>query len=72
MQIKCPHCGKVVDYENNPWRPFCSKSCKILDLWNWFYEKYSIKVEEVDEKINTEEEKNDKANSMWRSRKNGQ
>ncbi|MCX7723617.1 MAG: DNA gyrase inhibitor YacG [Thermodesulfovibrio sp.] len=71
MKIKCPVCGKVVKYENNPWRPFCSKSCKIIDLWNWFHEKYSIKVEEVDEKINIEEVKDDQNNSMWRSRKNG-
>lgn len=72
MKIKCPNCGKLVEYEGNPWRPFCSKKCKVLDLWNWFYEKYSIKVEESDEKTKVEEEVDDKANSMWRSRKNGQ
>jgi len=72
MKIKCPVCGKAIEYENNPWRPFCSKDCKIIDLWHWFHEHYSIKVEEVDEKINTEEAKDDKNSSMWRSRKNGQ
>ncbi|GAQ95589.1 hypothetical protein TAGGR_362 [Thermodesulfovibrio aggregans] len=72
MKIKCPVCGKETTLENNPWRPFCSKSCKIIDLWNWFHEQYSIKVEEVDEKINIEEEEDDKNSSMWRSRKNGQ
>lgn len=72
MLISCPVCGKIVDYENNPWRPFCSKNCKIIDLWNWFHENYSIKIEEIDEKINMEEESNDKTDSLWRSRKNGQ
>lgn len=72
MKIKCPVCGKVVDYENNESKPFCSKNCKIIDLWNWFHEYYSIKVEEIDEKINSEEEKNDKTHDLWCSRKNGQ
>ncbi len=72
MKIKCPVCGKTVEYGNNPWRPFCSRNCKIIDLWNWFHEYYSIKVGEVDETINIEEEQDDKNNSMWRSRKNGQ
>lgn len=72
MKIKCPNCGKLVEYEGNPWRPFCSKDCKVLDLWNWFHEKYSIKVEESDEKTKVEEEADDKANSMRSSRKNGQ
>ncbi len=72
MKMKCPVCGKLIDYENNPWKPFCSKNCKIIDLWNWLHENYSIKVEEINEKITLEEENNDKDNSLWRSRKNGQ
>jgi endogenous inhibitor of DNA gyrase (YacG/DUF329 family) len=73
MKIKCSICGKRVDYENNPWKPFCSKECKLVDLWNWFHKKYSLKIEEIEEKINTmEEEKDDTTNSMWCSRKNGQ
>lgn len=72
MKIKCPVCGKETEWENNLWKPFCSKNCKILDLWNWFNEAYSIKVEEVEEITNLKEELNDKTNSMWRSRKNGQ
>lgn len=72
MTAKCPVCGKETNLENNPWRPFCSKNCKIIDLWNWVNENYSIKVEEVNQKINIEEEENDKTYSMWRSRKNGQ
>lgn len=72
MKIKCPVCGKLADYENNHWRPFCSKNCKVIDLWNWFHEYYSIKIEEIDEKIKSEEEENDKTHSLWCSRKNGQ
>jgi endogenous inhibitor of DNA gyrase (YacG/DUF329 family) len=72
MPAKCPVCGKETNLENNPWRPFCSKNCKIIDLWNLVNENYSIKVEEVNQKINIEEEENDKSYSMWCSRKNGQ
>lgn len=70
MKVKCPICAKETNFENNPWRPFCSKNCKVIDLWNWFHEYYSIKVEEIDENVKGEE--SDKTNSMWRSRKNGQ
>ncbi|GAB6182873.1 DNA gyrase inhibitor YacG [Thermodesulfovibrio hydrogeniphilus] len=73
MKMKCPVCGKLFDAENNQWMPFCSKNCKIIDLWNWVHEKYSIKVEEIDEEINiNEEDKDDKIDSLWRNRKNGQ
>lgn len=58
--------------KDNPWRPFCSKTCKILDLWNWLNEKYSIKVEEIEETKINEEVNNDKDYSLWCSRKNGQ
>jgi endogenous inhibitor of DNA gyrase (YacG/DUF329 family) len=57
MRTKCPNCGKETEIESNKWRPFCSKSCKILDLWNWVNEAYAIKI---DENINQkEEEKNE-------------
>jgi len=72
MKAKCPVCNKAVDIKTNPWRPFCSKNCKIIDLWNWFHEYYAIKTEEVDENINTQEENDDKADRMRCSRKNGQ
>lgn len=58
MKIKCPKCGKEAAFENNPWKPFCSKSCKILDLWDWLHESYSIK-EEIKEYLNEREEKDE-------------
>ncbi|RJO64529.1 MAG: DNA gyrase inhibitor YacG [Myxococcales bacterium] len=36
MTVKCPRCGKSVEYsEDNPWRPFCSRRCKEADLYGW-------------------------------------
>ena len=46
MNIKCPGCGKDVAFENNPFRPFCSERCKLLDLGDWLTGSYSIPVEE--------------------------
>lgn len=42
-QIKCPTCGKMTEWsENNPWRPFCSERCKLIDLGEWASESHRI------------------------------
>lgn len=38
----CPHCGKPARWEDNPYHPFCSERCKLIDLGNWAAEKYRI------------------------------
>ena len=43
--VKCPTCGKQVEYEGNEWRPFCSERCKILDLGAWADEQYNLPAE---------------------------
>jgi uncharacterized protein len=47
----CPICRKPVPWETAPWRPFCSKRCKMLDLGAWSAGDYtlpeSISEEEV-------------------------
>ena len=42
MKIKCPHCGEITTWEENQFRPFCSKRCKTLDLGAWADEKFKI------------------------------
>ena len=57
MQIKCPICGKITTWEENPCRPFCSERCRLMDLGAWASEKYRIagrKEEEEDEGEETE------------------
>ncbi len=53
MIVKCPRCGSETKFEGNPFRPFCSKRCKLTDLGNWIKESYRIptkaKEEEEDE-----------------------
>ncbi|MDO9371431.1 MAG: DNA gyrase inhibitor YacG [Gammaproteobacteria bacterium] len=41
--IACPTCGKdVVWAKDNPWRPFCSERCKLIDLGAWANESYRV------------------------------
>ena len=47
MKVKCPTCGKEIEYSSaNPWRPFCSERCKLIDLGAWASESYRVPVQE--------------------------
>jgi endogenous inhibitor of DNA gyrase (YacG/DUF329 family) len=46
MKIKCPTCKKKTEWKNNPYRPFCSERCKLIDLGAWAGEEYRIEGEE--------------------------
>jgi len=39
--MKCPICKKEVAL-GDPFAPFCSERCRIIDLGNWAAEKYVI------------------------------
>jgi endogenous inhibitor of DNA gyrase (YacG/DUF329 family) len=42
----------MTTWEENPWRPFCSERCKLIDLGAWASEEYKVlgkKEEEEDE-----------------------
>ncbi|GAC1632570.1 MAG: hypothetical protein NVS9B10_27190 [Nevskia sp.] len=39
----CPRCKTSARLdEQNPWRPFCSERCKLLDLGAWFDGRHAI------------------------------
>lgn len=41
--VPCPQCRKNADAsEANPWRPFCSERCRLIDLGEWFDEEKRI------------------------------
>jgi uncharacterized protein len=44
MQRKtlCPICKKTISLEDNPFRPFCSERCKLIDLGKWASDDYRI------------------------------
>lgn len=46
--VACPTCNQPAEYSpNNPFRPFCSERCKLIDLGEWATENYRIPVEEM-------------------------
>ncbi len=59
MKIICPVCKKTTTWEENPWRPFCSERCKLIDLGKWASEEYRI-AGEKEEKKEKDEEREDK------------
>lgn len=45
--VSCPQCGKNAPWDSaNPYRPFCSERCKMIDLGAWASESYRIPVAE--------------------------
>ena len=41
--VDCPTCRKTVAWvEENSYRPFCSKRCKLIDFGEWASERNSI------------------------------
>jgi hypothetical protein len=45
--VKCPTCGKKVEYGGNEFRPFCSERCKLLDFGAWADEEYTVPTEDA-------------------------
>ncbi len=58
----CPICGKKSVWEDNPFRPFCSERCRLIDLGKWASEDYRIPGgKKVTEKEDAEENKKEDA-----------
>ena len=45
---KCPTCGKQIEWQDNPWRPFCSERCKLIDFGRWANEEYCVPGQKID------------------------
>lgn len=45
-KIDCPTCRcETVWNDTNPYRPFCSDRCRLIDLGDWLAEKNTIPCE---------------------------
>jgi hypothetical protein len=53
--MRCPICKKVITWEGNPDRPFCSERCRLIDLGNWAAEEYSLPAGESETHENDEQ-----------------
>ena len=40
--VKCPNCGRQIEWSESEFRPFCSEKCKLLDLGEWIEGNYSV------------------------------
>ncbi|MBD0326684.1 MAG: DNA gyrase inhibitor YacG [Pyrinomonadaceae bacterium] len=45
--MNCPNCGKPAEWKDNPFRPFCSERCKLIDFGRWANEEYRVPVAET-------------------------
>lgn len=51
-RVACPTCKKSTVYsKENPYRPFCSKRCKLIDLGEWASEGHRIAGKPADEEL---------------------
>ena len=42
-KVRCPQCGQDALWApENPWRPFCSERCKLIDLGAWGNEEFRV------------------------------
>ena len=54
--VACPTCGARAEYDpTNPYRPFCSQRCKLIDLGQWANEGYRIPVTQPSEELEDSE-----------------
>lgn len=48
ISVDCPNCQRSVEWKDeNNFRPFCSKRCKLIDFGGWANELNSIPGESV-------------------------
>ena len=46
-KVKCPYCGGPSIYSaENPFRPFCSERCRLIDLGQWANEEFRIPTQD--------------------------
>ena len=50
-RARCPRCGTPVAWAGNPNRPFCSLTCRLIDLGAWLDERYRIPGPELPDDV---------------------
>jgi endogenous inhibitor of DNA gyrase (YacG/DUF329 family) len=40
--VRCPTCGRELEWARAPFRPFCSERCRLVDLGAWLSEQRAI------------------------------
>jgi len=47
--VRCPTCRAPVTWQNNPQRPFCGLTCRLIDLGLWLDEQYRVEADPPDD-----------------------
>src|ERR1700675_3516517 len=47
--LRCPTCQRAISWRDNPQRPFCSFTCRLVDLGVWLDEGYAVRGEPTDD-----------------------
>ena len=48
--MRCPTCKRSAEASpGNPYRPFCSERCQMIDLGTWVEERYTVPGAAVDD-----------------------
>ncbi|MCB1664222.1 MAG: DNA gyrase inhibitor YacG [Pseudomonadales bacterium] len=56
LKVNCPTCNEIVVWsQDNPYRPFCSQRCKMIDFGDWASERHVIAGESVSQQDDDEE-----------------
>lgn len=48
---RCPQCRQETSWEDNPWKPFCSERCQMIDLGRWATEEYRVPMSESPDNV---------------------
>jgi endogenous inhibitor of DNA gyrase (YacG/DUF329 family) len=51
QEVTCPTCRKRAPWHGNPHRPFCSLTCRLIDLGVWLDEGYRISEDEREDDV---------------------
>ncbi len=56
QNVPCPTCKQQTTYsKDNPYRPFCSRRCQLIDLGEWAGEGHRIAGKPADEELMSED-----------------
>lgn len=63
--VRCPQCGRPAVYApENPFRPFCTERCRLIDLGQWADESYRVPAEPVEDPQDLDAGEDDNDNSQ--------
>ena len=51
QEVTCPTCRRRAAWQGNPHRPFCSLTCRLIDLGVWLDERYRIPEDKRDSDV---------------------